>query len=167
MPKTEQLIPATYSWEQILEYGFLLGVAYLLAMPIAFNRERQAQSAGIRTFPLVALAACAYMLTARSVLDGSDAHARVMYGLITGMGFIGGGAILKNDGRVSGTATAASLWMTGAIGMAVAYRQFPIAVLISLITFFTLWFGANAKKKLGGEGEYEERGGKQEDKREA
>ncbi len=137
-----------FTIEQILEYMWLMSVAYVLALPIAFNREISARSAGLRTFPLVAIAACAYMLTARSVLDGSDAHARVMYGLITGMGFIGGGAILKQGGEVSGTATAASLWMTGAIGMSVAYHQYPIAILLSAVTFFTLYVGKNMKKKI-------------------
>lgn len=137
-----------YTIEQILEYGALMLIAYALALPIAYNREREARSAGIRTFPLVAIAACAYMLTARSVLNGDDAHARVIYGLITGMGFIGGGAILKQRGTVSGTATAASLWTTGAIGLAVAYRQYPIAILLSATTFLTLYMGADAKKQL-------------------
>ena len=61
-----------------------------------------------------------------------------MQGLISGIGFIGGGAILKSKGTVSGTATAASIWGTGLIGMAVAFNRLEIAALISLITFVTL-----------------------------
>jgi len=145
-----------YTLQEFWEYIWLMGVAYCLALPIAFNREASARSAGLRTFPLVAIAACAYMLTARSVLDGSDAHARVMYGLITGMGFIGGGAILKFKGAVHGTATAASLWTTGAIGMSVAYRQYPIAILLSIVTFLTLYLGKNMKDKMSDNGDDED-----------
>ena len=57
---------------------------------------------------------------------------------MTGMGFIGGGAILKYSGKVQGTATAASLWATGAIGLAVASHRLEIALLISAATFLTL-----------------------------
>jgi putative Mg2+ transporter-C (MgtC) family protein len=62
----------------------------------------------------------------------------VLQGLITGIGFIGGGAILKSSGTVHGTATAASIWNTGLIGMAVAFGRFEIAIFMSLINFVTL-----------------------------
>ena len=58
---------------------------------------------------------------------------------MTGMGFIGGGAILKEGGSVRGTATAASLWATGATGAAVGLGAYDVAVMISLCTFLTLW----------------------------
>lgn len=57
---------------------------------------------------------------------------------MTGIGFIGGGAILKHGTSVRGTATAASVWNTGAIGAAVAFRRYEIAVVLSLINFLTL-----------------------------
>jgi putative Mg2+ transporter-C (MgtC) family protein len=80
------------------------------------------------------------MLIGYQVLDSTDAEARVIQGLMTGMGFIGGGAILKHGGSVKGTATAASLWATGAIGLAVASHRLEIALVISAMTFFTLRF---------------------------
>jgi putative Mg2+ transporter-C (MgtC) family protein len=55
------------------------------------------------------------------------------------MGFIGGGAILKTDASVRGTATAASLWATGATGAAVGLNAYDVAIMISLFTFLTLW----------------------------
>ncbi len=70
---------------------------------------KEGQSAGLRTFPLVAVAACGYMLVGIYVVDGADAQSRVMYGIKTGIGFIGGGAILKSKGSFTGTATAASV----------------------------------------------------------
>jgi len=125
-----------------------LGIAYLLAVPIGLNRERKARSAGLRTFPLVAMAACGYMITGMYVLDSSDAEARVLYGIITGIGFIGGGAILKDGGTVSGTATAASIWTTGAIGIAVAFQRYEIAILLCIMTFVTLSLGQRLKDKV-------------------
>jgi putative Mg2+ transporter-C (MgtC) family protein len=114
-------------------------LAYLLAIPIAFNRERQSRSAGLRTFPLVASACCAYVLIGTDVVgENKDAIARVLYGLMTGIGFIGGGAIVKEGGTAHGTATAATIWSTGAIGAAVAFHRYEIAVLVSLLTFLTL-----------------------------
>ena len=130
--------------DSVFDLGLVLShlrdlvLAYLLAIPIAWDREARHRTAGIHTFPLVAVAACGYALLGFAVLDSSDAQARVMQGLITGMGFIGGGAILKEGGDVKGTATAASLWATGAIGLSVASHRLEIAVLISLATLFTL-----------------------------
>ena len=116
-----------------------LAVAYLLALPIGWERERADRSAGIRTFPLVAIASCAFVLAARTVLsDHAEGNARIIEGVITGMGFIGGGAILKTEGAVRGTATAASLWATGAIGVASAVRTYDIAIIISVVTLLTL-----------------------------
>lgn len=125
-------------WTQIVSNLIQLGIAYLLALPIAFDRERSAKTAGLRTFPIVAVAACGYMLVGISVLDSTDAEARVMQGLITGIGFIGGGAILKSGGSVRGTATAASIWNTGLIGVAVAFHRYEVALLLALINVLTL-----------------------------
>lgn len=78
------------------------------------------------------------MLVGIQVLSSTDAESRVLYGIITGMGFLGGGAILKSKGSVTGTATAASLWMTGVIGVAVAFHRYEIALVLALLNFVTL-----------------------------
>ena len=132
------LLDFNFDWAVVLRHLLELVLAYVFAIPIAWDRETNARTAGLRTFPLVAVAACAYMLIGYQVLDSTDAEARVIQGLMTGMGFIGGGAILKHGGSVRGTATAASLWATGAIGLAVASHRFEIAFLISIATFLTL-----------------------------
>ena len=125
-------------WPLITSNLVHLGIAYLFALPMAFDRGQSSRSAGLRTFPLVAVAACGYTLVGISVLDTTDAEARVLQGIITGIGFIGGGAILKTKNMVRGTATAASLWNTGLIGMAVAFGRYEIALLMSIINFLTL-----------------------------
>lgn len=125
----------------LIVFHFLqLGIAFILALPIAFNREHRSRGAGLRTFPLVTIASCAFMLVAMNVYEGSEAEARVMYGIITGIGFIGGGAIVKESGRVGGTATAAGIWITGAIGISVAYARYEIAITLSILSFIIFQF---------------------------
>ena len=137
-------------WQIILVSLYQLGIAYALALPVAWDREQEARSAGLRTFPLVSIAACGYMLVGIQVLSSTDAESRVLYGIITGMGFLGGGAILKSKGSVSGTATAASLWMTGAIGIAVAFHRYEIAIVLALMNFLTLRFVKQMKSGIRG-----------------
>lgn len=123
----------------IVPHLIALAIAYLLALPIGWDRERGERSAGLRTFPLVAIASCGFIQAAETVLQGEpEATARVVEGLITGMGFIGGGAILRLKDSVRGTATAASLWATGAIGTAVGLGAYDIAVVLSVVTVITL-----------------------------
>jgi putative Mg2+ transporter-C (MgtC) family protein len=129
------------SWDMdaALSHLVTLVVAYVLALPIGWNREREERSAGLRTFPLVAMAACGFVMIAIEVIGpDSEQQSRIMAGLMTGIGFVGGGAILKHGDRAMGTATAASLWATGAIGAAVGYGQLDIAVILSLVTVLTL-----------------------------
>ncbi|MEH6721041.1 MAG: MgtC/SapB family protein [Aurantimonas endophytica] len=123
----------------IVPHLIALAIAYLLAVPIGWDREREERSAGIRTFPLVAVATCGFIQAAETVIQGNpEATARVVEGLITGMGFIGGGAILRLKDSVRGTATAASLWATGAIGTAAGLGAFDVAVIVSIVTVITL-----------------------------
>ena len=125
----------------ILPHLMALSVAYALAFPIAWDREKASRSAGLRTFPLVALAACGFVQAAEGIAASSpEAMARIIAGLITGVGFVGGGAIIKHGSSVRGTATAASLWATGAMGGAVGLGNYDVAVMISAFTFVTLRF---------------------------
>ena len=137
-------------WSQVWFNLMHLGIAYVLALPVAMDREASSRSAGLRTFPLVAMAACGYTLVGFSILESTDAEARVLQGIITGIGFIGGGAILKSKATVTGTATAASIWTTGLIGIAVASDRYEIAVLLSVLTFLTLRFGKRFKSDGSG-----------------
>ena len=125
---------------------YQIGIAFLLALPIALNREYRGTCAGMRTYPLVSIACCAFMLVAMDVFDGAGAEARVMYGVITGMGFIGGGAIMKQNNRVDGTASAAGLWLTGAIGISVAYARYEIALVLSIMGYLIFQLSAIFKQ---------------------
>jgi putative Mg2+ transporter-C (MgtC) family protein len=113
-------------------------IAFALALPIAWNRERGRRRMGLRTFPLVAVASCAYVLIGERTAGGSpEALSRIVQGLMTGIGFIGGGAILKSKEEVKGASTAAAIWATGGVGAAVATNALELAVAIALLTFLT------------------------------
>jgi putative Mg2+ transporter-C (MgtC) family protein len=129
-------IPGIISWAQLGEYVLKILVAFLIALPIAWERESTTRRIGLRTFPMAAVASCGYVLVAIEVVgENADAQARIIQGLITGIGFIGGGAILREDGNVRGTSTAASIWTTGIIGAAIAYDNYAIAIVISIVNY--------------------------------
>ncbi len=124
-------------------------IAFILTLPIGWEREKKTGSIGMRTFPLVSLASCGYMLIGQSIAaEDPEALAKILYGLMTGIGFIGGGAILKENGSVHGTATAASIWNTGAIGAAVAFQRYEIAVALAIVNFGALRIVPTLKKKI-------------------
>jgi putative Mg2+ transporter-C (MgtC) family protein len=126
-------------WPSIADVLSKIAIAYVLALPVAWDREQKGRSAGLRTCPLVATAATAFLMLARTEFgESAEAQARVLEGLITGIGFIGGGAILKEGGNVHGTSTAASIWATAAIGAATAYEHYEIAIVLSVMMFATL-----------------------------
>jgi putative Mg2+ transporter-C (MgtC) family protein len=136
-------------WGRIVSHLMSISIAYVLSLPVAWNREKSEHSLGLRTFPLVAVASCGYAIIAMRVLEGNpDAQSRVMQGLMTGIGFIGGGAILKEGVNVRGTSTAASIWSTGAIGLAVAYGRYEIAIVLAIINFATFWWLTPLKKEI-------------------
>lgn len=141
----DQLYSIGTAFNVVPHLGALI-VAYVLALPIGWDREKSERSAGLRTFPLVAIASCGFIqATEHLTMGNAEATARIVEGLITGMGFIGGGAILVVKASVRGTATAASLWATGAIGTAVGLGAYDIALVLSIMTFLTLRFMSNLK----------------------
>lgn len=129
----------SFDWKQSIVDFLRVAIAFVLAVPIGWERHKSERNLGLRTFPIVAVGACGFMLIAKA-MPGSDAEtqARLIQGLLGGIGFIGGGAILKEGTNVRGLATAASIWCTGAIGAAVAFEREEIALVLSLIMFFTL-----------------------------
>lgn len=138
----------------IIPHMIALAAAYALAIPIGWNREKEERSAGIRTFPLVAVASCGFVETVEALTaDDPAAMARVLEGVITGVGFLGGGAILQQRGSVKGTATAASLWVTGAIGVACGLGNYDVALVLAIFTMATLWIMREIKPDESERGE--------------
>lgn len=126
-------------WGDVLRHLWNLALAFLLAFPIGWERERAARGAGVRTFPLVSLTSCGFVLVALSVLGRDpDAQSRVFQGLIPGIGFLGAGVIVREGVSVRGLTTAASIWITAAIGVLCgAGFYFPV-ILGTVLTLGTL-----------------------------
>jgi len=131
------LLESLNHWQETWRVLQHVGIAYALTALIGWDREREAHSAGLRTFPIVGMASCGYLMVLGNQPDVA-AQSRVLQGLITGIGFVGGGAILKEGATVRGTATAASVWNAGVIGASVALEHYEIAILLSLLNLFTL-----------------------------
>jgi putative Mg2+ transporter-C (MgtC) family protein len=137
--------PLTFNWQFLWICFEKIAVAWLMVLPTGWWAEKQGHSVGIRTFPLVAMASCGFLLVLDNVNgDGS----RVLQGMITGIGFVGGGAIVRDGMNVRGTATAASIWAAGAIGAAVALGRSEIAIVLAVMDVCTLGFLVPVKAKL-------------------
>jgi putative Mg2+ transporter-C (MgtC) family protein len=106
--------------EQVTQLVLRLLVAALLGGVLGLQRERQGKAAGIRTHMLVSAASALIIVVSLQHGMGDDALARVLQGLLAGVGFVCAGAILKleREEQVHGLTTAASVWMTAAIGIA-------------------------------------------------
>ena len=128
-----------------------LAITYLLALPVGWYRETEAHTVGVRTFPIVAVASCGFILL---VHPSMDAQSRVLQGVAAGIGFVGAGAILKSESHVHGTAAAASIWNIAAVGAAVALSHYGVGVMLSGLNLLTLRVLAPVKRRidLGGEG---------------
>ena len=145
----DRLLPFTLSWDRLVADSFQLGVAYLLALPIGWNREREDHTAGLRTFPIVGVAACGFaMLGAEMQGTNADVSSRMLQGLIAGIGFVGAGAILRDKEGVTGTATAASIWNIGIVGAAVGLGMYHIAIILTAINLLTLKVLTPLKRRL-------------------
>jgi putative Mg2+ transporter-C (MgtC) family protein len=134
-----------FTWSNALK----IGLTYVLTAIIGWQRESEEHSTGVRTFPIVGIASCGYLLILGATPNTGD-QSRVLQGLITGIGFVGGGAILKEGATVKGTATAASIWNAGVIGAAVAMQHYGIAITLTLLNLFTLRALLPIKRKLDG-----------------
>lgn len=126
---------------ELLALALDIVVAYVLALPVGWERKRKSEAyVGLRVFPLISVGACVYVFLGQQLFTGGDSNeqADVMQGLMTGIGFVGAGAILKGEDETQGVATAAAIWGTGAIGGAVAYGMYMLGLAITLMYIFIL-----------------------------
>ncbi len=150
------MIVLPQEWHDVWTNFVHVAIAYVLTASIGWESERETHSAGVRTFPIVGMASCGYLLILGAQPDAA-AQSRLLQGLITGIGFIGGGAILKEGATVRGTSTAASVWNAGVIGAAVAMNHYGIAVTLAVLNLFTLRMLLPLKRWIDGRSNVEPR----------
>jgi putative Mg2+ transporter-C (MgtC) family protein len=123
-----------------LEAGLRLLYAAILGAIIGFQRERYSKPAGLRTHILICLGSALFTVVSVLGFAGSVDPARVAAGVVTGIGFIGAGVIFRGirGDKVVGITTAASVWVTAAIGIAAGVGMYIIAGAVTLITFIVL-----------------------------
>lgn len=120
-------------WTSLLQ----ITVAGVLGAAIGMERELNAQPAGLRTHMLVSLGSAIFTLSGVGLFGGDPT--RIAAQVVTGIGFLGGGAILREGATIRGLTTAASLWLTAAIGLAVGLRHWFAAVVATLLGLAVLW----------------------------
>lgn len=111
-----------------------IAFAALLGALIGWERERRGREAGIRTYMATALGACAFGLISAAIGD----QGRISAGIVTGIGFIGAGIILRDAGRVTGLTTAATLWASAAVGLSAAYGIYHLAAITAFLILVIL-----------------------------
>ena len=136
----DELTSGWPSGAQLLRIAVQLVLAALLGAVVGFQREIVGKAAGLRTHMLVSLGSALFVISAVEYGMSSDGLSRIIQGLATGLGFIGGGAILKlsDERRITGLTTAAGLWMTCAVGVAVGLGRFGSALIGVVLAWIIL-----------------------------
>ena len=112
---------------------FKLTMSIVLGMTVGYERKRKGQIAGIRTFALMSLGACLAMILSIYVPQAYLGLKNGDPARIAGVGFIGGGAMIQNKGSVRGLTTAAGIWITAIIGMAVGVGMYACSIVATLM----------------------------------
>lgn len=121
-------------WAMELQMAVRVVAAAGLGGFVGWERHWHGREAGIRTYAAVSVGACVYALISTHVTGGNNPHV-VPAGVVTGIGFLGAGVIVRENGNIAGLTTAATLWATASVGLAVGYGMYMLGVLVSLIVF--------------------------------
>jgi len=130
-------------------------IAAVLASLIGYDREKQNKAAGIRTNVIVAVISCVIMILSVEVAESSSLvngvegdPARLAAQVVSGIGFLGAGTIIKQEDKIEGLTTAASLWGVAGLGLAVGYGLYDISIAAALIIFISLRIAPSVKKRM-------------------
>src|SRR5215813_8456940 len=147
----EELTAGLPDAKQFARIVIRLLVAMLLGGVVGIQREWTGKPAGLRTHMLVAMGAALFVLAPVEAGMTSADLSRVIQGLATGIGFIGGGAILKlsQEHEIRGLTSAAGVWMTAAMGVAAGLGRIGIALLSTLLTWFILAVVGKLEHRIG------------------
>src|SRR6056297_3974852 len=134
-------------WEDVFKLVLTAGLAVL----IGYDREKRNKAAGVRTNLIVAVISCLLMIISIKIA-GSDLGlandadpARLAAQVISGIGFLGAGTIIKQEDKIEGLTTAASLWGVAGLGLAVGYGLYTLSIAAALIIFIGLFIAPSVK----------------------
>ena len=114
-----------------------VSVAFVIGAVIGLEREFRSKPAGFRTMILICVGSCLYTIISKET--GAGNSDRIASNIVTGIGFIGAGVIFKEGITVNGLTTAALIWVTAALGMAIGYHNYPLAIVVSGMVVITLF----------------------------
>ena len=126
---------------ETIQMIYQLTLAAFLGMLVGFEREYRGKPAGLRTYMLVAVGAALFTIMSVESSLGAPYFdpSRIASQVVVGIGFIGGGLILLKGDRLEGLTTAAGLWATAAVGMAVGFGFYALAIYATVLGLFVLW----------------------------
>lgn len=136
----QELSLGLHDTQQLTRVLIRLIAAMLLGGAVGVQRESTRKPAGLRTHVLVSVATAAFIIACSASGMSSDGISRVIQGIVTGIGFIGAGTILKlsQEHAIKGLTTAASVWMTAAIGVIVGLGGLGIALMVTVLALTIL-----------------------------
>ena len=120
-----------------LEEAAQVSVSFIIGAIIGIEREFRSKPAGFRTMILICVGSCLYTILSKESNETSPD--RIASNIVTGIGFIGAGVIFKEGISVNGLTTAALIWITAALGMAVGYHNYPIAIVVTSMVVVALF----------------------------
>jgi putative Mg2+ transporter-C (MgtC) family protein len=120
-------------FEEIAQVTF----AFIIGAVIGIEREFRSKPAGFRTMIIICVGSCLYTILSKTASPVSPD--RIASNIVTGIGFIGAGVIFKEGITVNGLTTAALIWITAALGMAIGYHDYPLAIVVSGIVVIVLF----------------------------
>ena len=123
-------------------------LAIALGGLIGLEREIREKAAGFRTLIFICLGSSIFTILSVNFAGNHDS-ARIAANIVSGIGFLGGGVILREQGRIKGITTASIIWFVAAVGMAVGSGQFLFAISATLIVFIILWIFPKLERVIG------------------
>lgn len=140
-----------------------LFLSIVLGCIIGFERETSHKDAGIRTFGAITLASCLFVAIASHLTDDKSAIARMLAAIATGLGFIGAGLSFKDKSNsLMGLTTSSALWVTAAVGSAVALNMYVLAIFSTVLIYILLslnkftWFRKIIKSNISNKSKHDE-----------
>lgn len=127
------------TWEVLWVYLPKIFIATLCGGVVGFERERKHKAAGIKTNIMVCVGSVIFAATAMLLASNNGDPTRMIAQIITGIGFLGAGAIFRDEGKVRGLTTASLIWILGAIGIVIAAGGYIIALVLTFGLVVLIW----------------------------